>query len=289
MVETVVKDMQKDGFLTRLSWRIKVSTREKGLGRKNGMKHLKLIVGIVLIVIISFPTFGVAAHSGKMPIIERGVFVDHAIGHHSPPPGDDTKDDYRIRQGVTWSRTGVPHYDANNMLRYTSWPINYTVYTSDISRFNKVEQAFETWDSEIGPNMFWVPTQRSVPLYYPPFPALDGENTVSWQDLGLKGPVAITYYWFYPKTKTMLEFDIVFNNDLDWSTVRPVPVDPDGNPTHYDVASVATHEVGHTLVLFDLYAPKDYWLTMYGRTWKGDNLKDTLGYGDKLGIWKLYP
>ena len=107
----------------------------------------------------------------------------------------------------------------------------------------------------------------------------------------MKGPVAATYYWYYPnnsKNKTMLEFGIVFNSSLPWSTERPVPVDA-GNPTHYDVASVATHEVGHTLVLFDLQGQNDYWLTMYGRTWKGDDLKDTLGYGDKLGIQKLYP
>ncbi len=87
----------------------------------------------------------------------------------------------------------------------------------------------------------------------------------------------------------MLEFDIVFNWALPWSTARPVPVDADGNPTHYDLASVATHEVGHTLVLFDLRSPKDYWLTMYGRTWLGDDLKDTLGNGDILGIQELYP
>jgi len=49
-----------------------------------------------------------------------------------------------------------------------------------------------------------------------------------------------------------------------------------------------THEVGHTLILFDLYALKDGWLIMYGYTWLGDTLKKDLGTGDKLGIQELY-
>ena len=255
------------------------------------MKRLKIVLIMVFILGISFPALGAGeAHISKTNPIEKGVFITQAIGPHSPPPGDDTEDDYKIRQGITWSNSGVPYYDESNTLRYTSWPVKYTVYTTDTSRFETIEQAFETWDSQTDPtNMFATPNQSSE---YAPSPALDGENTVSWWDLGLKGPVAVTYYWFYQKTKktkTMLEFDIVFNNDLTWPTVRPVPVDLEGNPTHYDLASVATHEVGHTLVLFDLYGRKDYWLTMYGRTWKGDDLKDTLGYGDTLGIQELYP
>jgi len=255
------------------------------------MKSLKVIPIIFFMVIILLPTLGAGGtDNSKTPTIERGIFINHAMGSHIPSAGDDTADDYKIHQGISWSNTGMPYYDENNVLQYTTWPIEYVVYTADTGFFNTVEQAFETWDNQIAPNIFATPTQISDSRA--PSPALDGQNTISWQNLGPKGPVAVTYYWYYPKTrqtKTMLEFDIVFNWALPWSTVRPVPVDSDGNPTYYDLASVATHEVGHTLVLFDLHSRNDYWLTMYGRTWMGDDLKDTLGYGDMLGIQELYP
>ena len=222
------------------------------------MKMLRLVTVIVLMVILLLPTLGAGgANNGKTPTIEGGKFIDHAMGAYSPPAGDDTADDYKVHQGITWSNIGMPYYDENNVQQYTTLPVKYVVYTDKTNYFNTVEQAFETWDNQILPNMFATPTQISDSRA--PSPALDGQNTVSWRNLGPKGPVAVTYYWYYSKTKqtkTMLEFDIVFNWALDWSTVRPVPVDPDGNPTHYDLASVATHEVGHTLVLFDLHSPQ---------------------------------
>ena len=251
------------------------------------MNGLKVTFIVALTVILAVAALGAgAAERGKTPEVEMGVFVDYGIGPHSPPPWDDSEDDYRINQGITWPTTPVAYYDASNTLRYTTWPVQYKVYTTDASRFNEVGGAFETWDSQVTSNIFATPTQVTSS---PPPPTLDGENTVSWQNLGSGGPVGATYYRFYPRTKTLLEFDVVFNSALPWSTARPVPTDAEGNPTHYDVASVATHEAGHTLVLFDLYGLKDYWLTMYGYTWKGDDLKDTLGYGDTLGIQRLYP
>ena len=255
------------------------------------MKILRLITVIALMVILLLSTLGAGGtDNSKTPTIERGIFINHAMGAHSPSAGDDTADDYKIHQGITWSNIGMPYYDENNVSRITTRPVQYVVYTAKTTDyFNTVKQAFETWDVQIEPNIFNDhPAQVSDRSTSP---ALDGENTVSWSRLGLKGPVAVTYYWYQNNgpTKTMLEFDIVFNFDLSWYTERPGPVDSDGNPTHYDLASVATHEVGHTLILFDLHSRNDYWLTMYGRTWMGDDLKYTLGTGDKLGIQELYP
>jgi len=241
-------------------------------------------------VILLLSTLGTGgANNSKTPTIEGGKFVDHAKAAYRAPAGDDTVVDYKVHQRIVWANRGVPYYDENNVLRYTTWPVQYVVYTADTSFFNTVEQAFETWDDQILPNIFNIPTQVSDARA--PSPALDGQNTVLWSRLGLKGPVAVTYYWYQNtrRTKTMLEFDIVFNWDLPWSMERPVPVNLDDNPTYYDLASVATHEVGHTLILFDLQPRNDYWLTMYGNTWMGDDLKDTLGKGDILGIQELYP
>ena len=79
------------------------------------MKYLKIVPIIALMVIMSFPALGAASDNGNTPLIEKGVFIDHAMGSHSPPPGDDSNDKCRTKQGITWSRSGVLYYDANNI------------------------------------------------------------------------------------------------------------------------------------------------------------------------------
>jgi hypothetical protein len=54
-----------------------------------------------------------------------------------------------------------------------------------------------------------------------------------------------------------------------------------------DVQNIATHEFGHN-GLDDLMPPKDWKLTMYAYSYKGEIDKRTLGYGDKLGWRELY-
>ncbi len=49
-----------------------------------------------------------------------------------------------------------------------------------------------------------------------------------------------------------------------------------------------THEAGHWLMLSDLYNGRDSLLTMYGYGDYGELYKDTLAYGDELGVEKIY-
>jgi hypothetical protein len=55
-----------------------------------------------------------------------------------------------------------------------------------------------------------------------------------------------------------------------------------------DVQNIMTHEFGHWCGLADLYADKDYWLTMYGYSNYGETYKQTLGLGDILGLRAVY-
>jgi hypothetical protein len=67
--------------------------------------------------------------------------------------------------------------------------------------------------------------------------------------------------------------------------------DPTGfsvDPGSYDVRDIMTHEAGHWILLNDLYNGKDSLLTMYGYGDYGEISKDTLGFGDELGIEKAY-
>ena len=96
--------------------------------------------------------------------------------------------------------------------------------------------------------------------------SLDGYNVISWQPIDGSGrTLAQTTYCYNNSTKLITEFDIVFDVDEVWSTT--------GELGKYDIQNVGTHEVGHTLVLEDLYDPADSEQTMYGYCSIGETKK----------------
>ncbi len=112
--------------------------------------------------------------------------------------------------------------------------------------------------------------------------------------LSYPGSIATTYYWVTPDGTRIIEADIVFNYaQLSWSS--------DGTPGsgEYDLQNIATHEIGHTLVLDDLYpsgspyygdyTPGDEIQTMWGFASQGETQKRTLEAGDRAGIAVVYP
>ena len=72
--------------------------------------------------------------------------------------------------------------------------------------------------------------------------------------------------------------------DVSLVTCNP----PSTGQASYDVEDILTHEVGHWLMLNDLYNSSDQQLTMYGYGSLGELFKDSLGYGDVLGVKKIY-
>ena len=61
----------------------------------------------------------------------------------------------------------------------------------------------------------------------------NGINSVCWEDRGDSGALATAYWWYVGSTT--VEADIVFNDYYNWST----------SGDHYDVETVALHEIGH--------------------------------------------
>ena len=206
-------------------------------------------------------------HELGAPKIERGVFVDY--GYSSPPwyPPEDETDSYRLGPKL--------HWDSINL------PIDVTVYSKDALTgvFVAVSPALEEWDGCTLTELYGIVIEDSTTP--PPGAVLDGENTMSWGTIdGPGGIIGVCYYWYYANTKEMVEFDIVFDIEEMWSTV--------GATDAFDVQNIATHELGHTLVLQDLRSPKDGALTMHAYTWLGDTVKRTLGSGDILGVQAIY-
>lgn len=93
--------------------------------------------------------------------------------------------------------------------------------------------------------------------------------------------VAANYHW--STGGNMTESDIVFNDaDYTWWNGSG------GCSGKMDIWNVATHELGHTLCLGDLYSGEDSFKTMYGYVSSCETLKRTLHSDDIDGIVAIY-
>jgi hypothetical protein len=111
-------------------------------------------------------------------------------------------------------------------------------------------------------------------------PTLDGYNVINTGYLGTGGTIAQNAYWYNRRTKIVSENDITFNTYYQWTV--------GGTPTSFDIQNIATHELGHCLVLNDLYKDAQAEMTMYGYGAYNETKKRTLEQGDRDGIIKIY-
>ena len=255
---------------------------------------MAILVSLLVILVVSpgIPAGNKGQGTGRgnakgPPEIEVVTFVN--IPHWTSPPWyphecDENADTYRLyKGGVRWA-SGNPSVDC-------------MVYTlgAPTGAFDAVKPAFAEWDDSTGADIYDSISEK--PTLTPPGLAVDGSNTVFWGHIdGPGGVIATTQFVFWSNTKELIEFDIIFDHDEVWLATDdpgtpPEPSDP-GDPYpatgQFDVWNVATHELGHTLVLDDLRSPKNGALTMHAYTWPGDDLKRDLGSGDELGIKAIY-
>lgn len=109
----------------------------------------------------------------------------------------------------------------------------------------------------------------------------DRVNVCCFEPLGRDGVVARNRLTYDPATGFLRDSDIQFNTAYGWSVA--------GEAGKMDVRNVATHELGHSLALNDLYNPESVQKTMYGVVRFGERKKRTLHPDDVNGIRRLYP
>lgn len=113
--------------------------------------------------------------------------------------------------------------------------------------------------------------------------APDNMNEVYFGDLDAT-TIGVTLVWGVfsgpTQNRRLVEWDQVYNTDFDWAT--------DGSPTAMDFQNIATHELGHTFGLADLYTSGCTEETMYGYGTEGETKKRSLNTGDLKGISTLY-
>ena len=258
---------------------------------------MAILVSLLVILVVSpgIPAGNKAAERGQgtrgkdakgPPEIEVVTFVNTPYWNSPrwyPDECEDT-DTYRlVRGGIRWASDALP--------------VNRVVYTSGAptGAFAAVTPAFGEWDVQTSIGIYGTISENDTDP--PPGLAVDGSNTVCWGHIdGAGGTIAMTQFVFWSNTKELIEFDIIFDHDEVWLATNnpltlPASSEP-GNPYpatgQFDVWNVATHELGHTLVLDDLRSPRDGALTMHAYTWPGDSTKRGLGSGDIGGIQAIY-
>jgi hypothetical protein len=113
----------------------------------------------------------------------------------------------------------------------------------------------------------------------------DNKNEVYFGDIADPDVIGVTVVWGIfsgpPFQRELVEWDQIYDQvDYDWSI--------SGEATKMDFENVATHELGHSVGLDDLYKDSCSEQTMYGYTNYGEINKRTLEAGDIAGVQELY-
>lgn len=116
--------------------------------------------------------------------------------------------------------------------------------------------------------------------------APDNQNEVYFADITDPGVIAVTIVWGIfggpPFQRQLVEWDQVYDDvSFDWSTAAT------GVAGKMDFDNIATHELGHSVGMGDLYNSCTE-ETMYGYANFAETKKRDLNSGDITGIHKLY-
>lgn len=193
-------------------------------------------------------------------------------------------------------------------------PIHYKLSTSVIGRTKATSYAKEIskganeWDSNTAKNVFKgtdtanTPGSGNVLELTAKTPVKgryqggtgDGNNNYMAFSRAVTGStIAVTYTWYYTNVyvtgadgnsyNKAAESDVYFSANKAW---RIASRESSATNSKFDVRTIATHEVGHSLGLADLYGSTDSDKIMYG--YNNGQVKWSLRSGDKLGLWTLY-
>lgn len=258
-----------------------------------------LVLCLILSVLISSPIFAanINGKADKEPV-DKIVFV-HYPKHESvrPSPGGGPSltgvlcPDYKY-SGIRWAGNEVTYYVNDN---------------SGIAggAADAIKASMDTWDIAAGTALDF---NYAGSISAAAGGNSDGKNVISWADITQQFPnaIAVTSIWYTRGSRLITEVDTQMNSGsgFEWSVNDPgvlydlsSPATADSSRyadpqtqmfVDYDVQNIMTHEAGHWLMLNDLYKIKDSKLTMYGYGDVGEISKDSLGYGDELGLEAAY-
>ncbi|MFA6372664.1 MAG: matrixin family metalloprotease [Methanothrix sp.] len=204
--------------------------------------------------------------------------------------------------GWRWANNVPIQYKLSTNLIGSSTGANAKLWAREISK------GANEWDRNTAKNVFKgtdtsnTPGSTNVITFTSYVPEVgeyqggtgNGKNNYMEVTKDLTDPtIAVTWTWYYTdvyvtgadgkRYKKAAESDVYFNGNMYW---RVAPSQSTATNSKFDVRTIATHEVGHTLGLADLYGSGDKSKTMYG--YNNGQVDWYLSYADKLGLWSLY-
>ena len=240
------------------------------------MKKYLATLLVLLILVPVFPVVSVRAQGP--PDLQQKIFIHFAKAAKPKPPSGETG--FYNLIGAKWNSFPVP-LEVN--------PSGSGLDTTFV--LQAIHVAAEEWDDGaysgwggVTPNLFRDLITTTTKGYNDlawTSGKMDGKNTLVWGNYPTSGVIAVTILWYNRATKTILEFDIVFDTDYTWG-------DAAAQGNMMDLQNIATHELGHGAGLDDLYQTTAYRETMYGYSSPGETIKRDLYTGDKQGITRLY-
>ena len=158
-------------------------------------------------------------------------------------------------------------------------PVKYTIAQDESEIFNAVTLADSEWEKYTSRDLFANPEPG-----FATWGEQDYKNSVSYGQYKTDGVIAVTMTWYSRATRTAVESDILFDTDFTWGDATGATTPSDV----MDLQNIATHEIGHTLGLSDLYTSSCDLVTMYGYSTEGDITKRDLALPDITGLRKIY-
>jgi hypothetical protein len=227
---------------------------------------------------------GTAFDPGSGQMVEGYAIVHYKKGNArtgSAKPASSQCYTY-MASGAKWKGTPEP------------WLVNATS-TENLSHefvFNNLVADIEKWEDATdgvingvkSVDVLGAGTLTTTPLEADET-APDNLNEVYFGSIEDSSAIAVTIVWGIfggsPKSRQLVEWDMIFDQvDFDWSAI--------GEAGKMDFENIATHELGHSIGLGDLYNASCQDETMYGYASEGDTNKRTLHSGDIAGMNALY-
>jgi hypothetical protein len=177
--------------------------------------------------------------------------------------------------GFLVNKTGT-----NAEIKWDITNVNYYINKSGgpANSLAALQAALQTWTSVPAAKLSFIFGGETTSTAYG---INDGKNMVCFGPISTTGTLAQNKFWYYTNSGKLVDSDIKFNTNYTWGT--------DGTSGKFDVQNIATHELGHSLSLADLYAGSDSDKTMYGYAAMGETKKRDLDQDDINGIAYLYP
>lgn len=245
-------------------------------------KYLYAVLGLILLLAFAFPVLAKTSDDenkdDKGPLTKI-TFIHWKKGFAKPPnagkPDKNRNSCYSyLSNGAKW-KTTEPYYVK---------PDNQDGLEDSFVK-EAVDLGVAEWEKYGGDGIFGE--GEISYLYDYNNGDKDEKNTASFGSYPNSGVIAIANVWGYfggrPSTRELIEWDILFNTNGDWNWG-----DATVSAGFMDLQNIATHELGHSAGMADLYETSCTLETMYGYSGEGETSKRDLNTGDIAGIEALY-